>query len=185
MWWLLLCAAVLYLPSLYTQVPVACATYLDDMYVDYNLAQDTLEGVAGVKQWVTNEFKHRWVAVAWGCLETAQAGLMTDGLLLCVAVAAAASVTTAAGLWTGCWAWCGTWCCWSERGVRVLVCGVVLLPAAQCLLVQYAVVGTASLALCSCSWMAWGTRKPQREPRAGISVKEGCAQATSERAQAA
>lgn len=43
------------------QVPLACATYLDDMYVDYNLAQDTLEGVAGVKQWVTNEFKHRWV----------------------------------------------------------------------------------------------------------------------------
>lgn len=59
---MLLCAAVLC--SL--QVPLACATYLDDMYVDYNLAQDTLEGVAGVKQWVTNEFKHRWVVMGEG-----------------------------------------------------------------------------------------------------------------------
>lgn len=42
-----------------TQVPVAAATYLDDMYVDYNLAQATLQGVPGVRQWVTNEFKHR------------------------------------------------------------------------------------------------------------------------------
>lgn len=49
------------------QVPVACATYLDDMYVDYNLAQETLEGVPNVKQWVTNEFKHRWGRTA-GCL---------------------------------------------------------------------------------------------------------------------
>jgi hypothetical protein len=46
----------------FLQVPVACATYLDDMYVEYNLAQETLEGVPAVRQWVTNEFKHRWAA---------------------------------------------------------------------------------------------------------------------------
>lgn len=45
------------------QVPVASATYVDDMYVDYNLAQETLQGVDGVRQWVTNEFKHRCVGV--------------------------------------------------------------------------------------------------------------------------
>jgi len=56
---LLLLVLLLLVLLLCLQVPVACATYLDDMYVDYNLAQETLQGIPGVRQWVTNEFKHR------------------------------------------------------------------------------------------------------------------------------
>lgn len=40
-------------------VPVAAATYVDDMYVDYNLAQESIRDIPNVRQWVTNEFKHR------------------------------------------------------------------------------------------------------------------------------
>mgnify|MGYP001807755931 CR=1 FL=1 len=45
---------------------MACATYLDDMYVDYNLAQETLRELPSARQWVTNEFKHR-CAGGGGC----------------------------------------------------------------------------------------------------------------------
>lgn len=40
------------------KVPAVAATYLEDMYVDYELAQETAAGVAGLRQWVTNEYKH-------------------------------------------------------------------------------------------------------------------------------
>jgi hypothetical protein len=63
------------------QVPVACATYLDDMYVDYNLAQETLEGAPAVRQWVTNEFKHRWDSEAIGQRSLAGAVLQWMGPL--------------------------------------------------------------------------------------------------------
>jgi hypothetical protein len=51
-----------------SRVPFAAATYLEDMYVDYGLAQETLECVPNVRQWVTNEFKHRcgWVGCCGG-----------------------------------------------------------------------------------------------------------------------
>lgn len=76
-------------PGLYRQgvlrenkVPVACATYLDDMYVDYNLAQDTLEGVAGVKQWVTNEFKHSGIRDDGSRIVDRLLGMVRDVVLL-------------------------------------------------------------------------------------------------------
>jgi hypothetical protein len=40
------------------KVPAVAATYLEDMYVDYELAQETAASVAGLRQWVTNEYKH-------------------------------------------------------------------------------------------------------------------------------
>lgn len=41
-----------------TTIPVAAAVYYDDMYVDFNLSQQTLSHVKGARQWVTNEFLH-------------------------------------------------------------------------------------------------------------------------------
>lgn len=39
-------------------VPVACAVYFEDMYVDFNLSQQTLSKVNGARQWISNEFMH-------------------------------------------------------------------------------------------------------------------------------
>ncbi|KAA6418622.1 MAG: peptidase family [Trebouxia sp. A1-2] len=40
------------------QVPVASATYYEDLYVDFELAQETASKILGVRQWVTNEYMH-------------------------------------------------------------------------------------------------------------------------------
>lgn len=52
-------------PHLYTidtlrsnSVPVAAACYFEDMYVDFDLAQETATHIAGIRQWVTNEYMH-------------------------------------------------------------------------------------------------------------------------------
>lgn len=52
-------------PSLYNteqlganKVPIAAATYFEDMYVDYDLAQETAGCIHGLRQWVSNEYKH-------------------------------------------------------------------------------------------------------------------------------
>jgi len=39
-------------------VPVACAVYYDDMYVDFLLTQNTLSKIKGSRQWVSNEYMH-------------------------------------------------------------------------------------------------------------------------------
>jgi proline iminopeptidase len=39
-------------------VPVECATYFDDLYVDAGLQLETLQGVGNSHAWVTNEFEH-------------------------------------------------------------------------------------------------------------------------------
>ena len=31
---------------------------MQDMYVDFNLAQDTAAKIGGLRQWMTNEFQH-------------------------------------------------------------------------------------------------------------------------------
>ncbi|CAL8463199.1 g2733 [Coccomyxa elongata] len=41
-----------------TTVPVASATYYDDMYVDCDCAQETAKHIRGIRQWVTNEYAH-------------------------------------------------------------------------------------------------------------------------------
>ena len=42
-------------------VPVAATAYFEDMYVDFNLAQETAACIAGARVWVTNEFTHSGV----------------------------------------------------------------------------------------------------------------------------
>ncbi|KAJ1885261.1 hypothetical protein LPJ66_010205, partial [Kickxella alabastrina] len=39
-------------------VPVAGATYYNDMFVDFNLSEQTANSIQGFKQWVTNEYHH-------------------------------------------------------------------------------------------------------------------------------
>lgn len=40
------------------EVPVVAATYVEDMYVDFTLAQATAAKIKGVRQWMTNEYQH-------------------------------------------------------------------------------------------------------------------------------
>ena len=37
-------------------VPVAAATYVEDMYVDYELSKETKEKIRGCQQWITNKY---------------------------------------------------------------------------------------------------------------------------------
>jgi len=39
-------------------VPVYAATYMDDMYVDFELAQETAKTIRNIRQWVTNFHMH-------------------------------------------------------------------------------------------------------------------------------
>lgn len=39
-------------------VPAAAISYYEDLFVDFNLAQETAAGVRGLRQWVTNEYLH-------------------------------------------------------------------------------------------------------------------------------
>ena len=39
-------------------VPLCCAVYFDDLYVDSGLQLDTLSRVGNSRAWVTNEFEH-------------------------------------------------------------------------------------------------------------------------------
>ncbi|MDV5170375.1 alpha/beta fold hydrolase [Photobacterium rosenbergii] len=39
-------------------VPVACAVYADDMYVEMQYSLETLKGVPNSKAWITNEYEH-------------------------------------------------------------------------------------------------------------------------------
>lgn len=55
-------------PSLYdtaalsaNAVPTACSVYFDDLYVDFDLSQETLRGIKGARQLVTNELLHSGV----------------------------------------------------------------------------------------------------------------------------
>ncbi|KAL6758379.1 Alpha/Beta hydrolase protein [Haematococcus lacustris] len=50
----------LYAPEVlaHNKVPVAAVTYVEDMFVDYHLAQRTASQVQGLRQWLTNEYKH-------------------------------------------------------------------------------------------------------------------------------
>lgn len=40
------------------EVPVVSATYVDDMYVAFDLAEVTARLIRGIRQWKTNEFFH-------------------------------------------------------------------------------------------------------------------------------
>jgi hypothetical protein len=40
------------------KVPVTTATYVDDMYVDYDLAQETASKIRNTEQYITNRYFH-------------------------------------------------------------------------------------------------------------------------------
>ncbi len=40
------------------EVPIAATVYVDDMYVDRSLAEDTVRRVRGLRAWITNEYAH-------------------------------------------------------------------------------------------------------------------------------
>eukprot|EP00878_Enallax_costatus_P015971 GHUV01016746.1.p1 GENE.GHUV01016746.1~~GHUV01016746.1.p1 ORF type:complete len:163 (+),score=55.11 GHUV01016746.1:111-599(+) len=74
----------LYKPELLQEntVPLAAATYLEDMYVDYNLVQETLGQTAGVRQWVTNEYKHSGIRDDGNRILERLLNIVRDGILL-------------------------------------------------------------------------------------------------------
>jgi len=43
------------------EVPVACASYFEDMFVDFDLAHATAEAIGGSRVWVTSEYMHSGV----------------------------------------------------------------------------------------------------------------------------
>jgi pimeloyl-ACP methyl ester carboxylesterase len=40
------------------EVPVAATVYVDDVYVERSLAEETARSVRGLRAWVTNEYAH-------------------------------------------------------------------------------------------------------------------------------
>eukprot|EP00798_Chlamydomonas_sp_ICE-L_P004099 gene4099-14200_t len=63
------------------QIPVAAAVYVDDMYVDYNLCQDSIKHIKGVRQWATNEFKHSGIRDDGGRIFDRLINIVRDSIL--------------------------------------------------------------------------------------------------------
>nr|WP_042045001.1 alpha/beta fold hydrolase [Aeromonas simiae] len=42
-------------------VPVACAVYAEDMYVEFDYSRDTLKGLGSSRVWITNEYEHNGI----------------------------------------------------------------------------------------------------------------------------
>lgn len=64
------------------QVPLAAASYVEDMYVDYNLVQETVAGVGSVRHWVTNEYKHSGIRDDGGRIIERLLGMVRDVILI-------------------------------------------------------------------------------------------------------
>lgn len=45
------------------QVPIACAVYADDMYVEFDYSRETLANIPNSKAWITNEYEHNGLSV--------------------------------------------------------------------------------------------------------------------------
>lgn len=43
------------------RVPMACAVYADDMYVELDYSRETLAKIPNSKAWVTNEYEHNGI----------------------------------------------------------------------------------------------------------------------------
>lgn len=61
-------------------VPLYAASYIEDMYVDFGLAQETARLVGGCKQWVTNVCFHDAVSSKTGEVMGGLLGLRDDVL---------------------------------------------------------------------------------------------------------
>ena len=44
-------------------VPMACAVYADDMYVELDYSRETLANIPNSKAWITNEYEHNGLRV--------------------------------------------------------------------------------------------------------------------------
>ena len=55
----------LYDPEVLTnnQVPIACAVYAEDMYVEFDYSRETLANIPHSKAWITNEYEHNGLGV--------------------------------------------------------------------------------------------------------------------------
>lgn len=63
-------------------VPVATATYYEDMFVDFDLAQDTASHIKGIRQLITNEYLHCGIREAGYTLFEKLLNIARDGVLL-------------------------------------------------------------------------------------------------------
>ncbi|GBF98668.1 proline iminopeptidase [Raphidocelis subcapitata] len=63
-------------------VPTAAALYLEDMYVDYALAQESAEHVRGLRIWATNEYKHSGIRDDGSRILDRLLGMARDMILL-------------------------------------------------------------------------------------------------------
>ncbi|KAI7844714.1 hypothetical protein COHA_001802 [Chlorella ohadii] len=65
-----------------TSVPVVAATYYEDMFVDFDLAQETAGSINGIRQWITNEYLHCGIREAGGTIVERLLNMARGGLLL-------------------------------------------------------------------------------------------------------
>lgn len=63
-------------------VPLAAASYVEDMYVDFSLVQETIAGVGGARHWVTNEYKHSGIRDDGARIIERLLGMVRDVVLL-------------------------------------------------------------------------------------------------------
>lgn len=55
---------------------------MQDMYVDYNLAQNTSQHIRGLKQWVTNEYKHSGIRDDGGRIFDRLLNMVRDNIMV-------------------------------------------------------------------------------------------------------
>ncbi|GAB4821662.1 hypothetical protein N2152v2_008708 [Parachlorella kessleri] len=63
-------------------VPVAAATYFEDMFVDCDLAQETVASIKGMRQYVTSEYLHCGLREAGGTIFEKLLNMCRGGILL-------------------------------------------------------------------------------------------------------
>ncbi|GMH37792.1 hypothetical protein BSKO_05665 [Bryopsis sp. KO-2023] len=63
-------------------VPVASITYYEDMFVNFDLAQQTAQHIQGIRQWVTNEYAHSGIRDDGARIFEKLLGMARDTILL-------------------------------------------------------------------------------------------------------
>ncbi|EFN50920.1 hypothetical protein CHLNCDRAFT_141711 [Chlorella variabilis] len=63
-------------------VPVATATYYEDMFVDFELGQQTASHIKGIRQWITNEYLHCGIREAGVTIFEKLLNMVRGGILL-------------------------------------------------------------------------------------------------------
>ncbi|KAL4424352.1 hypothetical protein ABPG75_001653 [Micractinium tetrahymenae] len=65
-----------------TSIPVVAATYYEDMFVDFELAQGTAAHIKGIRQWITNEYLHCGIREAGATIFEKLLNMARGGVLL-------------------------------------------------------------------------------------------------------